>query len=82
MNLRGTHVTDTGLAPAAGMADLRWLDIGHTAVTDAGLEHLRSLRQLRIMFIDGSKVTSRGVAELKKTLRELQIGAAKDRERE
>jgi hypothetical protein len=69
--MRGTKVTDAGLAHLAALQELRQLDLSETNVTDAGLTHLANLRQLRWLLLGKTHVTDAGLAHLA-NLRELQ----------
>ena len=51
VNLRGTKVTDVGLAHLAGLNDLGHVALNGVAVTDAGLEHLKGLKKLTSLLL-------------------------------
>jgi hypothetical protein len=65
LNLRGTAVTDAGLARLKGLARLRWLDLSKTRVTRAGLVHLEGLTDLVNLKLNGNTFMSSGLAQLK-----------------
>ncbi|MCH8804975.1 MAG: hypothetical protein IH986_02675 [Planctomycetes bacterium] len=65
LDLRGTQVTDAGLAHLKGLAGLNWLWLSGTEVTDAGLAHLKGLAGLHVLSLVGTQVTDAGLAHLK-----------------
>jgi mono/diheme cytochrome c family protein len=64
LNLAGTKVTDAGLAPLAGLTNLRRLHLEKTGITDAGLVHLKGLANLEYLNLYGTQVTDAGLANL------------------
>ena len=64
LNLAGTKVTDAGLAPVAGLTNLRRLHLEKTGVTDAGLVHLKGLANLEYLNLYNTQVTDAGLANL------------------
>ena len=65
LELRGTQVTDAGLAHLKALAGLQTLALKGTAVTDAGLAHLKGLVSLQILVLNNTAVTDAGLAHLK-----------------
>lgn len=66
LNLRGTEVTDAGLANLSGLVNLRSLNLWSTAVSDAGLAHLRGATRLQSLVLAHTKVTDAGLAQLQR----------------
>lgn len=64
LNLRGTAVTDAGLAHLAPLKSLEKLHLERTKITDAGLEHLKGLENLRYLNLYGTAVTDAGIDHL------------------
>ena len=79
LNLRGTEVTDAGLAHLAGLTGLVKLHLEKTKVTDAGLEHLKGLENLESLNLYGTEVTDAGLAHLEglKKLKKLYLWQTK-----
>lgn len=75
LSLRGTSVTDEGLAALSLLPGLRRLDLADTGVTDAGLAHVADLRALERLDLSGTRVTGEGLARLKAlvSLEELRL---------
>lgn len=75
LSLRGTSVTDEGLAALSLLPGLRGLDLADTRVTDAGLAHVADLRALERLDLSGTRVTGEGLARLKAlvSLEELRL---------
>lgn len=65
LNLANTKVTDAGLAPLAGLTNLRRLHLEKTGVGDEGLKHLKDLKGLEYLNLYGTKVTDAGLEHLK-----------------
>jgi hypothetical protein len=63
LGLRGTRVTDAGLADLKGLK-LRALWLDDTQVTDAGLAHLSGLTTLEFLSLKKTPVTDAGLAQL------------------
>jgi hypothetical protein len=64
LGLRGSAITDAGLATVAGIRSLKRLDLWHTGIGDAGLKRLRPLQNLEELILCGTKVTNNGLALL------------------
>ena len=85
LDLRGSNVTDAGLAHLSGLTQLESLDLSYTHVTDAGLAHLNGLVNLRELRLGGharnvgDKITDAGILHLKdmNRLDSLSIGGTK-----
>jgi hypothetical protein len=69
LDLRGTGVTDEGLAAVTGLPGLRVLDLSTTAVTDGGLRVLPELALLETLRLCGTGVTDAGLAPLRRLTR-------------
>jgi len=70
LNVRGTKVTDAGLANLAGLP-IESIDVGYSLFTDGGFEHFSALPNLRRLAVGGNKVTDVGLNTLR-TMTELQ----------
>ena len=83
LNLRGTKVTDAGMATLAQCAGLTRLHLEKTGVGDAGLEQLKSLPELEYLNLYGTPVTDGGLAHLAeiKTLKKLYLWQSQVRPR-
>ena len=57
LNLRGTSVTDAGVALLAGVRQLRRLDVGDTPVTAVGLLRLRGLPDLSEVTVSAGQLS-------------------------
>ena len=66
LDLGGTKVSDSGLAPLEAMPNLTRLHLERTAVTDAGLAHLAGLASLEVLDLYGTAVTDAGLEPLQK----------------
>ena len=64
LNLANTKVTDGGLAPLAGLTNLRRLHLEKTGIGDAGLAHVKGLTNLEYLNLYGTKVTDAGLDQL------------------
>ena len=64
VNLRGTDITDAGLANLAGLTSLVRLHLEKTKISDAGLVHLKPLANLEYLNLYGAPVTDAGLANL------------------
>lgn len=65
INLRGTKLTDSGLAHLKPLAGLERLHLEKTAITDAGLAHLAGLQKLAYLNLFGDAgVTDSGLVHL------------------
>lgn len=64
VNLRGTKVTDAGLAHLAGLP-IESLDVGFSLFTDGGFDHFVNLPQLKKLAVGGNKVTDAGLNSLR-----------------
>ncbi|MBX3176745.1 MAG: c-type cytochrome [Candidatus Hydrogenedentes bacterium] len=83
LNLAGTKITDSGLAPVAGLSKLTRLHLERTGITDAGLTHIAGLKHLEYLNLYGTQVTDAGLEHLKglprlKKLFLWQTGVTKD----
>ncbi len=70
LELRYSHVTDTGLALLQGLPHLERLDVPRST-TDAGLAHISQVSTLQGLYFHENQVSDVGLAHLAK-LRELQ----------
>ena len=59
--LRGTKVTDTGVAQLAEHPSLEAIDVGFSLFTDGGFEPLTSIPNLKEIAAGGNKVTDTGI---------------------
>ena len=59
--LRGSDVTDAGMATVGGLKKLEGLNLESTSVTDAGLRHLERLPALHGLSLCGTAVTDEGL---------------------
>jgi serine/threonine protein kinase len=77
--LRGTKVTDAGLAAFEECKGVTFIDLASTAVTDAGLAHLKASEGLWFLNLAGTKVTDAGLAQYKdcKNLGHFQLDGTK-----
>ena len=64
LNLRGTKVTDAGMATLAQCVSLTRLHLEKTAVGDAGVAQLKPLTQLEYLNLYGTPLTDAGLASL------------------
>ena len=64
VDLKGTQVTDIGLAHLEGLTKLQSLDLYGTKVTDAGLERLKGLSELQVLWVGDTEVTDAGLEHL------------------
>lgn len=76
LNMRGTKVTDTGVAHLAGHAELSRIDVGFALFTDNGVEQFTTMPKLRSIAMGGNKMTDVGLGPLKRVanLMELDLG--------
>lgn len=65
LNLRGTKVTDLGVAQLAGHPALEAIDVGYSLFTDNGFESLAAIPNLRRVAVGGNKVTDVGLNVLR-----------------
>ena len=65
LNVRGTKVTDAGVAQLANHPALESLDVGFSLFTDGGFEPLTTMPNLRELYAGGNKVTDSGVNMLR-----------------
>jgi hypothetical protein len=65
VDLKGSTVTDAGLAYLAGLKRLQSLNLANTKVTEAGLAHLKGLTELQSLSLYATKVTGPGLVNLK-----------------
>jgi uncharacterized membrane protein len=75
MDLRGTEVTDAGLATVGRFPHLVRLDLSGTSVSDTGLAHLGELPHLESLNLYGTAVGDGGLAHLEslESLRRLYL---------
>jgi CxxC motif-containing protein (DUF1111 family)/Leucine-rich repeat (LRR) protein len=64
LNLSGTRVTDTELAPLGALPQLQALDLSQTQITNAGLAALRGLPNLQELDLGINTITDAGLAHL------------------
>lgn len=64
LNLKGTSVTDAGLAQLTHFESLRELDLSDTGVSGPGLAHVAKLPVLQTLTLDGTRVTDASLANL------------------
>ena len=64
LDLRGTAISDRGVAHLAKLSGLRTLDLGDTAITDAALAHLGGLTNLESLNLEGTAITDAGLGAL------------------
>lgn len=79
LNLRGTDVTDAGLAHVATLKNLKKLHLEKSKVTDAGLEQLKGLTNLEYLNLYGTEVSDAGIEHLKgmKSLKKVYLWETK-----
>ncbi|HYO83400.1 MAG TPA: hypothetical protein VES20_18495, partial [Bryobacteraceae bacterium] len=65
LNLRGTKITDAGVAQLAEHPTLEVLDVGFTLFTDGGFDPLTSMPNLRELAAGGNKITDAGLSFLR-----------------
>eukprot|EP00913_Durusdinium_trenchii_P005630 g5248.t1 len=65
LNLRGTRITDTGLAHLKEKTQLKWLDISGTRINDAGLAHLKGMTKLEWLDLNETRITNAGLVYLR-----------------
>jgi hypothetical protein len=73
LNLRGTAITDAGLAYLKDLTGLRQLDLAQTQIGDAGLAHLKRLNKLRCIQLGGPRISDDSVLKLEKANPDLYI---------
>jgi hypothetical protein len=75
LGLRGTKVTDAGLAPVAELRALNHLDLAETGITDTGLPLVRDLQSLHYLYLNQTGVTDAGLDTLAavKSLKHLEV---------
>jgi internalin A len=64
VDLRGSGVTDEGLAQLKTLKGLRKLYLGRTEISDAGLKHIAGLVGLESLILSETKVTDAGLKQL------------------
>lgn len=79
LNLRGTEVTDDGLASFAKQKSLVRLHLEKTKITDKGLEQLKELENLEYLNLYGTEIGDAGLAHLEglKKLKSLYLWQTK-----
>ena len=65
INVRGTTVTDAGVAHLVGHPSLESIDVGFSLFTDNGFEHLAAIPNLKEIAVGGNKVTDVGLNSLR-----------------
>ena len=75
LDLRLTHIGDSGAANLKDLTSLETLNLFRTQVGDEGLGYLKKLTELQTLLIGGTKVTDAGLANLKsmKKLKKLSL---------
>ncbi len=76
LSVRGTHITDAGIAFLKGLNALTRLNIADTSVTDDGLRHLEEMASLQKLNVEGTGVTQAGIERLQQALPNLDINAS------
>ena len=64
LNLKGTSITDAGLARLKALAQLQKLHLEQTAIGDEGVAHLAKLTNLEYLNLYGTNVTDRALQSL------------------
>lgn len=79
LNLRGTEITDAGLANISNQKTLVRLHLEKTKITDKGLEQLKGLEKLEYLNLYGTEITDAGLAHLEglKKLKNLYLWQTK-----
>jgi Leucine-rich repeat (LRR) protein len=77
LNVRGTKITDAGLANLAGLP-IESIDVGYSLFTDGGFEHFAALPKLTSIAVGGNKVTDVGLNTLRTmpNLRSIDLSGA------
>ena len=73
LDLRGTKISDAGLAGISELATLHSLNLAYTKVSDGGLDNLKRLTNLQLLYLHKTDVTDAGVNKLKKSLPNCEI---------
>lgn len=73
LDLRGTKVSDEGMAQLGHLESLTWLNLSGTNITDRGLLRLKRLTNLQTLGLKQTAVTAEGAAELQKALPGVRI---------
>jgi hypothetical protein len=73
VSVRGTRITNAGLAHLKALESLEDLDLAETAVDDTGLVELQGFKSLRRLNVDGSRVTEAGIKQLQAVLPDLEV---------
>ena len=73
LGLRGTSVSDSGIAKLAGLTELRHLNLFGTAATDACMVTLGRLSQLQAVYLWKTRVTEAGADALRSLLPDTKI---------
>ncbi len=73
--LRGTRITDAGLAHLGSLKDLNAVDVRNTGVTDEGVKLLGRFTSLIGLYLGGTRVTDAGLVHIEKLakLKHLQV---------
>lgn len=69
LSLTRTPITDAGLEPIKGLAQLEFLCLSRTGITDAGLPHLQDLKLLTRLELNETLITDVGVKSLEQHVR-------------
>ena len=79
INLRGTAITNAGLAHLKQAKSLKRLHLEKTQITDEGLAHLAALENLEYLNLYGTAITDAGLKHLEglKNLRKLYLWQTK-----
>lgn len=68
VSVRGTMITDAGLAYLTGLKNLKRLNVADTLVTDDSLRHFQAMKSLQHLNVTGTRMTQTGVDKLRKAL--------------
>ena len=77
LSLKGTMVTDEGLAQLSHLTNLKYLWLDGTAVTDLGLARFSGLTKLKLVFLGDQRSLTRGLKNLRRHCR-IAKSAAED----
>jgi hypothetical protein len=79
LQLKGSEVTDAGLAFLSGLTGLKRLLLRETKVTDAGLIHLTGLSELEQLTLGSTECSDAGLRHLRRLSRLKRLGLANTR---
>lgn len=63
-HLRGSKLTDEGLAKVAALKNVIALNLRNTQITSAGLNHLKGLTKLKRLHLERTKIDDSGISHL------------------